>query len=58
MRHGIKCINLCILGISEGEGEKGIKNVFEEIMAENIPKLNKETEGPKQDEPKQTYTKT
>ena len=30
--------NLCIIGIPEGK-EKGIKNIFEEIMAENFPNL-------------------
>ena len=62
----IKHSNLCTIGIPEEEREKGIQNVFEEIMAENLPNLKKETypdtrsteEGPKQDEPKQTYTKT
>ena len=39
----IKWANLCIIGIPEREEkEKGIKNVFEEIMAENFPNL-KET---------------
>ena len=49
---------------SEGEErENGIENVLNEIMAENFPNLNKETdpdvgstEGAQQDEPKQTYT--
>ena len=43
----------------------GDQKVFEEIIAENFPNLRKEidiwvleAEGPKQDEPKQTYTKT
>ena len=36
----IKWVNLCIIGISEGEEkEKGIENIFEEIMAENFPNL-------------------
>ena len=40
----IKWANLCIIGISGGnEREKGIKNVFEEIMTENFPNLKKET---------------
>ena len=46
------------------EREKGIENVFEETT-ENFSNLKKETdiqiqetEGPKQDEPKQTYIKT
>ena len=53
-------------GTSEGEErEKGIENVFEEIMAENYkPKEGNRypdteiTEVPGQDEPKETYTKT
>ena len=41
----IKHANLCIIAIPEGEErEKGIKNVSEEIMAENFPNLKKETE--------------
>ena len=40
----IKWANLCIIGIPEGkEKEKGIDNIFEEIMAENSPNL-KETD--------------
>ena len=36
----IKQANLCIIGIPEGkEKEKGIENIFEEIMAENFPNL-------------------
>ena len=35
--------NLCIIGVPEGEErEKGIKNIFEVIIAENFPNL-KET---------------
>ena len=41
----IKWANLCIIGISGGnEREKGIKNVFEEIMTENFPNLKKEAQ--------------
>ena len=36
----IKQANICIIGIPEGEEkEKGIENIFEEIMAENFPNL-------------------
>ena len=36
----IKEANLCIIGIPEGEEEeKGIENIFEEIMSENFPNL-------------------
>ena len=55
----IKWANLCIIGIPEGEGkEKGIENIFEEIMAENskskayLYQDTGSTEGPKQTEPK------
>ena len=41
----IKLTNLHIIGIPERkEREKGIKNVFEEIMAEDFPHLKKETD--------------
>ena len=41
----IKYANLCIIGIPVGEErEKGIKNVSEEIMAENFPNPKKETD--------------
>ena len=33
----IKRANLHIIGIPEEETEKGIENIFEEIIAENIP---------------------
>ena len=40
LRDNIKWANLCIIGIPEGkEKEKGIENIFEEIMAENFPNL-------------------
>ena len=36
----IKWADLCIIGIPEGkEKEKGIENIFEEIMADNFPNL-------------------
>ena len=39
----IKLANLCIIGVPEGEErEKGVENVFEEIMAGNFPNLIKE----------------
>ena len=38
--NNIKQANICIIGILEGEEkEKGIENIFEEIMAENFPNL-------------------
>ena len=34
-----------MIGIPEGEErEKGIENVFEEVMAENFPNLKKDTD--------------
>uniref|UniRef100_A0A4X1U7P7 L1 transposable element RRM domain-containing protein n=1 Tax=Sus scrofa TaxID=9823 RepID=A0A4X1U7P7_PIG len=39
----IKWANLCIIGTPEEEKEKGIENIFEEIMSENFPNL-KETD--------------
>ena len=39
----IKHTNIHIMGFPEGEErEKGIENVFEEIMVENFPNLKKE----------------
>ena len=65
LRDNIKCTNICIVRVPGEKREKGIENVFNEIMAENFPNLKKETdmytgstEGPKQDEPEQTHTKT
>ena len=38
----IKQPNICIIGIPEGkEKERGIENIFEEIMADNFPNLKK-----------------
>ena len=34
--------NICIIGIPEGgENEKGIENLFEKIVTESFPKLEK-----------------
>ena len=65
--NNIRHANQHTVGIPEGEEkEKGIENIFEEITAENF-RIFKEgnryldtrsTEGPKQVERKQTYTKT
>ena len=41
----IKCAKLYIRGIPVGEErEAGIENVFEEIMAENLPNLKKKSD--------------
>ena len=39
----IKCTNICIIGVPEGEErEKGPEKVFEEIIVENFPIMGKE----------------
>ena len=39
----IKCTNICITGVPEGEErEKGPEKIFEEIVAENFPDRGKE----------------
>ena len=39
----IKCANICILGVQEGEeSETGPEKIFEEIIAENFPNMGKE----------------
>lgn len=35
--------NIHIIGVPEKEREKGEENLFEDIIAENVPKLVKET---------------
>ena len=40
LQDNIKQANLCIIGIPEGEEkEKGIENIFEEVMAEIFPNI-------------------
>ena len=39
----MKCDNICIMGIPEGEeSEQGVENLFEDTMTENLPSLVKE----------------
>ena len=39
----IKCNNICIIGVPEGEErEKRSKKIFEEIVVENFPNMGKE----------------
>ena len=41
----IKWANLCIIGVPEGEEkEKGIENIFEEIISENFPNTFQNTD--------------
>ena len=39
----IKRNNIHIIGVSEGEREKGPEKIFEEVIAENCPNMGKET---------------
>ena len=40
----MKCSNVRIIGIPEGvEKERGLEEIFEQIVAENFPNLAKET---------------
>ena len=39
----VKCNNICIIGIPEEEEEKkGYEKIFEEIIVENFPSIDKE----------------
>ena len=39
----IKCTNICIIGVPEGEErEKGLEKIFEEIIVENSPNMGQE----------------
>ena len=46
LRHlwdNIKCNNICIIGVPEGEErEKGPEKIFEEIMVKNFPNIRSE----------------
>ena len=43
MQDNMKCNNICIIGIPEGEEEEqGIENLFEKVMMENFPNLVRE----------------
>ena len=62
----IKCINIHIIGVPEGEeGEEGPEKISEEIIAENFPCMEKEivskvqeAQSPRQDKPKEEHTET
>ena len=43
MQDNMKCDNIHIIGIPEGEEEEqGIENLFEKVMMENFPNLMRE----------------
>ena len=62
----IKCTNILIIEVPEGEErEKRSKKIFEEIISENFPNMGKgivnhvqEAQSPRQDKPKEEYTRT
>ena len=65
MQDNMKCNNIHIIGIPEGEEEQGVENLFEKVMMENFPNLMRgnvtqiqETQSPNQEEPKEAHFKT
>ena len=62
----IKCINICVIGVPEGEErEKGPEKIFEEIIAENFLNMGKErvnqvqeAQSPRKDKLREEYTET
>ena len=67
LRDHIKPTNIQITGVpEEEEKKKGYEKIFEEIIVENFPNMEKEivnpsprgTKSPKQDKPKEKHTKT
>ena len=61
----IKCTNIQIGVPKEEEGKKGTEKIFEEIIVENLPNMEKETvnqvqevQSPLQVKPKEKHTKT
>ena len=42
MQDNLKCNNIHIIGIPEGEEEPGIENLFEKVKMENFPNLRRE----------------
>ena len=61
----MKCNNISVISISQGEErEQGIESMFEEIMTNNFPKVEKkqvmqvqEEQSPNQDKPIEAHTK-
>ena len=66
MQDNMKCNNICIIGIPEGEEEEqGIENLFEKVTMENFPNLRREkvtqiqeSQSPNEEEPKEAHCKT
>ena len=42
LRDDMKCNNICIIGIPEGEEDQGRDNLFEKVMMEKVPNLMRE----------------
>ena len=66
MQDNMKCNNIHIIGIPEGEEEQqGIENLFEKVMMKNFTTLMRkkvtqiqDTQSPNQEEPKEAHCKT
>ena len=53
----VKCNNICIIGVPEGEErEKGPEKIFEEIILKNFPNVGKEIEPPKSRKRTESHT--
>ena len=44
LQDDIKHTNIHVVGVPEGETEKGVENICEDIIAEEFPNLGKETD--------------
>ena len=64
--YNIKCTNICIIGVPQGEErEKGLEKIFEEIIVKKFPNMGKEiatqlqeAQSPRQDKPKEKHAET
>ena len=61
----IKCTNIQIIGVPEEEKRKGYEKIFEEIIVENFPNMEKEivsqaqeAQSPIQNKPNEKHAKT
>ena len=62
----IKCMNICIIGVPEGEKrEKGPEKIYEELIGENLSNMGREivyqvqeAESSRQNKPKEEHPKT
>ena len=53
----IKCTNIPIIGVPEEKKKKGYEKIFEEIIAENFPNMEKETVNQVQEAQRVQYRK-